>query len=125
MTGDARQYERAGTGAWTESGAYQIVPGVFRIPLPMPGDALRGVNVYLLAQPDGFTLIRPGGWAIAEARRALEAGMDLIGAHPAQIRRVLVTHAHRDHYTLAVVLRREFGASVGLGWGERQRPSRS
>jgi len=118
MTGDARQYERAGTGAWTESGAYQIVPGVFRIPLPMPGDALRGVNVYLLAQPDGFTLI-DGGWAIAEARRALEAGMDLIGAHPAQIRRVLVTHAHRDHYTLAVVLRREFGASVGLGWGER------
>ena len=118
MIGDTRREERAGTGTWTEPGAYEIVPGVVRIPLPMPGDALRAVNVYLLAQPGGFTLI-DGGWAIDEARQALERSMGLIGARPDQIRRVLVTHAHRDHYTLAVILRREFGAPVGLGWGER------
>lgn len=118
MIGETRREERAGSGTWTEPGAHEIVPGVFRIPLPMPGDALRAVNVYLLAQPGGFTLI-DGGWAIADARRALEHSMGLIGARPDEIRRVLVTHAHRDHYTLAVILRREFGASVGLGWGER------
>jgi glyoxylase-like metal-dependent hydrolase (beta-lactamase superfamily II) len=118
MVSDTKREERAGTGMWTEPGSYEIVPGVFRVPLPMPGDALRAVNVYVLAEPGGYTLI-DGGWAIAEARQALERGMGLIGARPEQIRRVLVTHAHRDHYTLAVMLRREFGATVGIGWGER------
>ncbi|MCC5698042.1 hypothetical protein LH612_33405, partial [Klebsiella pneumoniae] len=33
--------------------------------------------------------------------------------------RVLVTHAHRDHYTQAVALRREFGVRVSLGRGEQ------
>ena len=35
------------------------------------------------------------------------------------ITRVLVIHAHRDHYTLAVQLRQDVGARVGLGVGER------
>ena len=35
------------------------------------------------------------------------------------IREFLVTHIHRDHYTQAIALRREFGSSVSLGEGER------
>jgi glyoxylase-like metal-dependent hydrolase (beta-lactamase superfamily II) len=35
------------------------------------------------------------------------------------VRSFLVTHVHRDHYTQAVVLRREFGSRICLGADER------
>jgi glyoxylase-like metal-dependent hydrolase (beta-lactamase superfamily II) len=34
------------------------------------------------------------------------------------IKRFLVTHIHRDHYTMAAVLGKEYGAEVALGRGE-------
>jgi glyoxylase-like metal-dependent hydrolase (beta-lactamase superfamily II) len=42
-----------------------------------------------------------------------------LGAGLGDVRRFLVTHAHRDHYTQAVALRREFGMRVALGRGEQ------
>jgi glyoxylase-like metal-dependent hydrolase (beta-lactamase superfamily II) len=35
------------------------------------------------------------------------------------VTRFLVTHVHRDHYTQAIAVRREFGTRVALGIGER------
>lgn len=103
---------------WTEPGAWPVAPGVHRIPLPLPTDGLRAVNVYAIEEPDGLTLI-DGGWAVAGAAEALESALQRIGFHPAQVRRILVTHIHRDHYTLAVTMRREHGARVMLGAGEQ------
>ncbi|MET7992202.1 MBL fold metallo-hydrolase [Amycolatopsis sp. NPDC005232] len=108
----------ADRNAWTLPATEEVATGVYRIPLPMPGDNLKAVNVYALEQPDGLTLI-DGGWARAEARAALEIGVQTIGAQLTSIKRILVTHAHRDHYTLAVILRREFGMPIALGAGER------
>ena len=34
--------------AWTEPGTFEVAPGVYRIPLPLPNDGLRAVNVYAL-----------------------------------------------------------------------------
>ena len=56
---------------------------------------------------------------MSDARPVLEAGLREIGATLPSVKRILVTHAHRDHYTLAVTLRREFGMPVALGAGER------
>ncbi|WP_299056724.1 MBL fold metallo-hydrolase [uncultured Nocardioides sp.] len=103
---------------WSEPGAWPAAPGVHRIPLPLPNDALRAVNVYVLATEQGLTLI-DGGWAIAAARDRLESGLASIGAGLRDITRFLVTHAHRDHYTLAAVIARELGTHVSLGAGER------
>ncbi|HEY6786239.1 MAG TPA: MBL fold metallo-hydrolase [Trebonia sp.] len=108
----------ADRNAWTQPTAEQLTDGVFRIPLPMPGDHLKAVNVYALQAADGLTLI-DGGWAQPAARAALEAGLAAIGTRPSSIKQILVTHAHRDHYTLAVMLRREFGTPIALGTGER------
>ena len=33
-------------GDWTREGVFQVGPGVYRIPLPLPHDGLRAVNVY-------------------------------------------------------------------------------
>ena len=103
---------------WTVPGPVQVAPGVHRIPLPMPSDGLRAVNVYAVQDGIGITLI-DGGWVVPPARAALASALDQLGSGLRSITRFLVTHAHRDHYTLAIALRRDFGTPVGLGAGER------
>ncbi|MGI8523925.1 MAG: MBL fold metallo-hydrolase [Nocardioides sp.] len=105
-------------GHWTEPGAWRPVDGVLRIPLPLPMDGLRAVNVYVLETDDGLTLI-DGGWAVEAGRAALESSLALAGYALPDIRRFLVTHVHRDHYTQAVTVRREVGAHVSLGLGDK------
>jgi glyoxylase-like metal-dependent hydrolase (beta-lactamase superfamily II) len=102
---------------WTRPGVYEVVPGVHRIPLPLPTDGLKAVNVYALTGPEGLVLI-DSGWAITEARDALDRALDALGYAVADVRRFLVTHIHRDHYQMAVAVRREFGNQVSLGVGE-------
>lgn len=103
---------------WTAPGAWEVADGVHRIPLPLPMDGLKAVNVYVLAGEQGLTLI-DGGWAVTEGRDALEAGLRRLGAGFGDIRRFLVTHVHRDHYTLASVLGEEYAAEVTLGSAEK------
>ncbi len=110
--------ERAGRGRWAEAGAETVHPGVHRIPLPLPEDGLRAVNVYLI-EADGGLIMIDGGWSLPQSRRALEDAMSLLGHDLGEISQILVTHIHRDHYTQAVALRRLLGARVLLGAGER------
>lgn len=95
-----------------------MLPGVYRIPLPLPGDALRAVNVYAIEDGDTLVLI-DSGWALAEARDRLQAALAAIGCELGDVRRFLITHIHRDHYTHAIALRREFGSRVSLGRDEQ------
>ncbi|MGH3351518.1 MAG: MBL fold metallo-hydrolase [Nocardioides sp.] len=103
---------------WSAPGAWTVAEGIHRIPLPLPMDGLKAVNIYVLEGADGLSLV-DGGWAITEAREALSAGLKKIGFEFGDIRRFLVTHVHRDHYTLASVLGEEYGAEVLLGAGDR------
>ncbi|MEU6642440.1 MBL fold metallo-hydrolase [Saccharomonospora sp. NPDC046836] len=99
---------------WTEPGIYAVAPGVYRIPLPLPNDALRAVNVYALTDGDSLVLI-DSGWAIDTAHAQLETALAGLGAGLGDVGQFLVTHVHRDHYTLAVALRRKFGVRIALG----------
>ena len=107
-------------GDWTAPGVYQVGAGLYRIPLPLPQDGLRAVNVYAVRDGDGLVLV-DSGWALAEARERLEQAVKLLDCSLASVRRFLVTHVHRDHYTLAVTLRREFGMRISLGRDEAGR----
>lgn len=102
---------------WTRPGTYPVAPGVHRIPLPLPNDGLRATNVYVLDTDDGPVLI-DGGWALPAAEEEMAAGLRRLGRTPADIRRFLVTHIHRDHYTQAVAVRQRYGTPIGLGRGE-------
>ena len=109
----------AGRGQWTEPAAEEVAPGVHRVPLPLPMDGLRAINVYVLETPGGLTCI-DAGWAIELSRQALDDGLRRLGYGARDITRFLVTHAHRDHYTQAVTVRQEFGnATIDLGIGEK------
>ncbi|MER5436261.1 MBL fold metallo-hydrolase [Streptomyces sp. NPDC002588] len=106
---------------WAAAGIETVQPGVHRVPLPLPNDGLRAVNVYLLEDrtDDGGIVMIDGGWAIPEARKALEEALAVIGRDLGDLSHILVTHIHRDHYTQAVELRRLLGSSVYLGVDER------
>ncbi|RCW44580.1 glyoxylase-like metal-dependent hydrolase (beta-lactamase superfamily II) [Halopolyspora algeriensis] len=107
-----------GRHAWIEPGVFEVAPGVHRIPLPLPSDGLRAVNVYAIEDGGQLVLI-DSGWALEEARDQLETALGKLGYGFENVRRFLVTHVHRDHYTLGVTLRRTFGTSVSLGIGEQ------
>ena len=118
MTGVAGEAEATDPG-WTEPGAYPVAPGVHRIPLPLPMDSLRAVNVYAVDDGDRLVLI-DSGWGLAESKAALDTALAAIGRGPADVRQVLVTHVHRDHYTQAIGLRAAHGTRVSLGAGEKE-----
>jgi glyoxylase-like metal-dependent hydrolase (beta-lactamase superfamily II) len=103
---------------WGDPGCHPVADGLHRIPLSMPNDGLRAVNVYALETGDGLVLI-DGGWAVHSAMNELKSGLASIGRSPREITDIFVTHVHRDHYTFAVRLRDAFGSRVHLGRFER------
>ena len=103
---------------WVDSGAFEVAPGVFRVPLPLPNDGLRAVNVYVIVTDVGLVCI-DAGWAIPESKALLGEALASLGFALGDITRFLVTHVHRDHYTQAVDVRRDVGSRVGLGAGEK------
>ncbi len=116
MTEDSDRLPR--TEDWTKPGIFEILPGVHRIPLPLLGDALRAVNVYALSVGDRLTMIDSGMGDIGITREALASALGQIGRTLDEIDEFLITHMHRDHYTFAMEMRREFKTRIRLGLGE-------
>jgi glyoxylase-like metal-dependent hydrolase (beta-lactamase superfamily II) len=110
--------EHSGRHAWAATESQDLGNGLYRIPLPLPGDALHAVNVYAIVGPDGVDLI-DSGMAIVAAREKLTASLARLGLHLGDIRNFFITHIHQDHYTLAVELRTTLAGKISLGEGER------
>src|ERR1700741_756599 len=104
--------------AWIEPAFEDLGGGIYRIPLPLPLDGLKAVNVYAIADPGGVDLI-DAGIALVPAREQLAAGLRQIGYELGDVRNFFVTHIHIDHYSLAVELRKTFHTLISLGEGER------
>src|SRR5262249_32577690 len=109
--------DSATTASWTDPGLFTVAPGVHRVPLPLPTDGLRAVNVYVLEDGAGLVLI-DSGWALTESQEALAAALAMLGCGPARVRRCAVPPVPRDRYTQAVERRRIFGSKVSRGAGE-------
>lgn len=102
--------------AWTSGGMPEVErvgDGLWSIPVPIPANPLRYVLVYALELPDGVAIV-DSGWNTDEAWGALTQGLKTAGASISDVRSVLITHVHPDHYGLAGRVREESGAWVGL-----------
>ncbi|WP_084959368.1 MBL fold metallo-hydrolase [Thermoactinospora rubra] len=91
----------------------KVRPGLWSIPVPIPVNPLRYVLVYALELPDGVAVV-DAGWNTDEAYRALAEGLGVAGYGMADVKGVLVTHIHPDHYGLAGRIREESGAWIAL-----------
>ncbi|GIH96069.1 MBL fold metallo-hydrolase [Planobispora siamensis] len=102
--------------AWRSGGfpeVERVRPGLWSIPVPLPAIPLRYVLVYALELPDGVAIV-DAGWNTEEAYGALAAGLKIAGYEMTDVKAVLVTHIHPDHYGLAGRIREVSGAWIGL-----------
>lgn len=91
----------------------EIVPGLFRLSIPLPNDALGSVNVYAVVSADGLRLIDTG-WNAPEAYTTLVGELQELGLQVRDLKEILVTHNHPDHIGLAERLVQEAGAHLLL-----------
>jgi glyoxylase-like metal-dependent hydrolase (beta-lactamase superfamily II) len=82
----------------------ELLPGVFRLPLPLRDSPLGHVNTYLVRADDGYLLV-DCGWDTADTLQALEGHLRALDIAIGDVRHLVVTHIHPDHYGLAGRLR--------------------
>ncbi len=92
----------------------QVRPGLWSLPVPIPDNPLRYVLVYALELAGGGVALVDAGWDTDEAYRSLCDGLATAGGSVSDVRAVLVTHIHPDHYGLAGRVREASGAWIGL-----------
>jgi glyoxylase-like metal-dependent hydrolase (beta-lactamase superfamily II) len=99
-----------------ESGTGKV-DGVSRVALPVGVHGVEAVNVYVLADGERVTLVDCGIWhpdGDAAALRLLQDGLRDAGYELRDVARIIVTHAHIDHYGLAGRLMELTGAELWM-----------
>jgi glyoxylase-like metal-dependent hydrolase (beta-lactamase superfamily II) len=91
----------------------RVRAGLWSVPVPIPANPLRYVLVYVVELTDGVAIV-DAGWNTDEAWSALVDGLSAAGGSITDVRAVLVTHIHPDHYGLAGRVREASGAWIGL-----------
>lgn len=80
--------------------ADRIMPGVWRLRLPLPWQGVPHVNAFAIASGSGIVLVDTG-MDEPGALGQLERALDQAGLRLEHVRLVVCTHAHSDHYGLA------------------------
>ena len=93
--------------------AAEVGPGVWRLPMPIPGHSLGGVCAYLVRDREGYVLI-DAGMDIPASVEALEAHFADLGVPSSALHTIVVTHGHPDHGGQAPRLRERSGARIWL-----------
>ena len=93
-------------------------PGVFRLALPLPFPGLDRVNAYLLTGGADTTLVDCGiyypdeeddhGWA------DVEGALSACGVAVTDVKRLVVTHSHIDHYGMAATFVERSGCEMWM-----------
>lgn len=96
-------------------GVVEILPGIFRLPIPLPRNPLRELNAYLIRGRDRSLLIDTG-FHLPECRQALQEGLRAAGAEEDPLD-VFLTHIHTDHTGLASEVVRP-GGILYMGEGD-------
>jgi glyoxylase-like metal-dependent hydrolase (beta-lactamase superfamily II) len=75
----------------------RVLPGVWRLRVPLPWPGVPHGNAWALAAGDGIVLVDTG-WHGPGSMAHLERAMDMVGLRLEHVRLLVCTHAHSDHY---------------------------
>ncbi len=97
----------------------EIRPGIYQFKVPIPDNPLGNTNTYLV-RGDGENLLIDTGWNGEEAFQALKRQLNEIGINFTDITRIVVTHAHGDHYGLTGRLKQVSPATISLHYLDKE-----
>jgi glyoxylase-like metal-dependent hydrolase (beta-lactamase superfamily II) len=89
----------------------RVLPGVWRLRLPLPWPGVPHCNAWAIASGDGIVLVDTGTHEPGSLAN-LERGLDQVGLRLAHVRLVVVTHAHADHCGQAHPIAERAGCEV-------------
>jgi glyoxylase-like metal-dependent hydrolase (beta-lactamase superfamily II) len=77
----------------------EVMPGIHQLKVPIPNNPLGFINAYLVKTDEGSLLIDTG-WNTDEAFNSLQDQLFAAGVGWQDLKYILITHAHPDHYGL-------------------------
>lgn len=96
----------------TDAGARMVVPGLWRLRLPLPWLGIDHVNAYAVERDDGIMLVDCGSAGDPSCAAALDGALAQAGYTLADVRVLAATHVHSDHVGLARRVLDESGAAL-------------
>jgi glyoxylase-like metal-dependent hydrolase (beta-lactamase superfamily II) len=98
--------------------ADRVMDGVWRLRLPLPWPGVPHGNAFAIASDGGIVLFDTGIGGSGRMRQ-LELALAQTGHSPEDIRLVVCTHAHTDHYGLAAPILEVAGCELWMhpAWG--------
>ena len=93
--------------------ADRVLPGLWRLRLPLPWPGVPHGNAYAIAAGDGIVLVDTGLHEPGSLRQ-LELALDQAGLRIEHVRLVVCTHAHSDHYGQAGPITERSGAELWM-----------
>ena len=91
----------------------RVLPGVWRLRLPLPWPGVPHGNAWALAAGDGIVLVDTGMHEPGSIGH-LERAMDQVGLRLEHVRLLVCTHAHADHYGQAATIIERAGCELWM-----------
>ncbi len=91
----------------------RVLPGVFRLRLPLPWPGVPHCNAWAVASGDGFVLFDTG-MQQPDSMANLERALDMCGLHLDDVRLIVCTHAHSDHCGQAATIVERTGCELWM-----------
>src|SRR5688500_1871562 len=91
----------------------RVLPGAWRLRLPLPWPGVPHGNAWAIAAGDGVVLVDTGLHEPGSMRQ-LELALDQAGLRLEHVRLVVCTHVHSDHYGQAAPIMQTSGAALWM-----------
>jgi glyoxylase-like metal-dependent hydrolase (beta-lactamase superfamily II) len=91
----------------------RVLPGVFRLRLPLPWPGVPHCNAWAVTAGDGFVLFDTGMHQ-PDSLAHLERALEMCNLRLEEVRLVVCTHAHSDHYGQAATIVERSGCELWM-----------
>jgi glyoxylase-like metal-dependent hydrolase (beta-lactamase superfamily II) len=91
----------------------RVLPGLWRLRLPLPWPGIPHGNAWAIAAGDGIVLVDTGIHDAASMYH-LERALDMVHLRLESVRLLVITHAHSDHYGQAATIVARTGAPLWM-----------